>query len=67
MYSVPFSEIHIVNILKRFQTELIDLIFCSWREKPIQITVQHGGHEKAGAPHEVFVPFLPIFQMCYTF
>ena len=57
-----FNEIHTM-ISEKISDRAVDLIFCSWREKPIQITVQHGGHGKVGAPHEIFVPFRPISQM----
>ena len=50
--------------LEKFQIELSTSSSAPGGRKPTQITIQHGDHGKAGVPHEVFVPFRQIFQMC---
>jgi hypothetical protein len=50
--------------LERFQAELSTSSSAYGGTKPMQITIQHGGHGKAGVPREVFVPFRQISQMC---
>ena len=50
--------------LGKFQIELSTSSSAPGGRKPTQITIQHGDHGKVGAPHEVFVPFRQIFQMC---
>ena len=50
--------------LEKFQIELSTSSSAPGGRKPTQITIHHGDHGKAGVPHEVFVPFRQIFQMC---
>ena len=50
--------------LEKFQTELLTSSSVHGERKPTRIIIQHGDHGKVGVPHEVFVPFRQIFQMC---